>query len=436
MKWSQYGRITLAMVASLALGLSITACNPSFTLGFVYALNTKPNGAVHGINGQINAYTIDSVSGALTQTADSPFSSGGQYPVADAVDNRSKWLYVANEIDNSVVQFNIGIDGKLYKAHTYNTPGTYPIAMTIDASSTYLFVVDTYAPGFNGVEPPNVNPICGGGTGTAPGSIGSTGASQSCANTTATQGCVVVYPINHSDGSLGSPVKDGGQSCFPIGSGPVLGSQPIGITSTAFVNYVYVADQGTHTVYAYSINDSTGVLTPLSTNNFQAGVKPSAIISDPSGRFVYVTDQYANQLLGYDILTGGALQSMVNGPFTTDLFPFGMAVDPRGKFLYVTNFNANDVRAYNIDPSTGNPVGTAGGTYGTGTGPTCITIEPAYGRFVYTANFLDNSVTGFELNPATGVLTLDLNSPYPASGLPDCIAAAANGTHPVQNIVP
>ena len=40
MKWSQYGRLTLALVASLALGLSITACNPSFTLGFVYVLNT------------------------------------------------------------------------------------------------------------------------------------------------------------------------------------------------------------------------------------------------------------------------------------------------------------------------------------------------------------------------------------------------------------
>ena len=58
MKWSQYGRLTLALVASLALGLSMTACNPSFTLGFVYILNTA------GTAGTISAYTIDSVSGA------------------------------------------------------------------------------------------------------------------------------------------------------------------------------------------------------------------------------------------------------------------------------------------------------------------------------------------------------------------------------------
>ncbi len=409
MKWSQYGRITLALVASLALGLSITACNPSFTLGFVYALNTKTN------PGFISAYTIDSVSGAITQVANSPFDSGGQYPVADAVDNRSKWLYVVHEIDNSVVQFNIGRDGKLYKQATVNTPGTYPIAVTIDPSSKYLFVVDSYAPGFNGVAPPNINPLQ--------------------TNSVPTQGCVVVYPINSTNGTLGSPVQNAGQSCFPIGTA-VLGSQPIGITATSFVNYLYVADQGTHTVYAYSVNYTNGQLTPLANNNFQAGVKPSAIISDPSGRFVYVTDQYQNLILAYNILTGGTLQSQLNGPFATDLYPYAMAVDPRGKFLYVTDYNSNNVRAYTINNATGNPIAVSGGSYGTGTEPTCLAIEPAYGRYVYVANFIDNSVTGFKLDPATGVLTTVLNSPFPAGGQPTCIATAANGTHPVQSITP
>jgi 6-phosphogluconolactonase (cycloisomerase 2 family) len=208
------------------------------------------------------------------------------------------------------------------------------------------------------------------------------------------------------------------------------------VTATAFVNYLYVADQGTHSVYAYSVNYSTGALTPLAANNFQAGVKPSAIVSDPTGRFVYVTDQYQNLILAYNILTDGTLQSQVNGPFPTDLFPYGMVADPRGKFLYVTNYNSNDVRAYNIQASTGNPLATAGAGYGTGTGPTCIALEPSYGRYLYTANNLDNSVTGFKLNPSTGVLVTVLNSPFPAGGLPDCVTTSANGTHPVQSITP
>ena len=95
-----------------------------------------------------------------------------------------------------------------------------------------------------------------------------------------------------------------------------------------------------------------------------------------------------------------------------------MVVDPRAKFLYVTNYNSNTVTAYVIQAATGNPVAVSGTGYGTGTGPTCIAIEPAYGRFVYTANYLDNSVTGFKLNPSTGELVTVLNSPFPAGGLP------------------
>lgn len=406
MKWSQYGRIALALVASLALGLGITACNPSFTLGFVYALNTKTS------PGTISAYTIDSVSGAITPTAIPQFITNQQYPVAAVVSSNSKWLYVIGEIDNTVGEYTIGTDGKLYQAHTYNTPGTYPIAITIDPSSRYLFVLDSYAPGFNGVAPPNINPIQ--------------------TNTIPTQGCVVVYPINSTNGSLGAPVSQGGQKCMPIGT-PILGSQPIGITATAFVNYLYVADQGTTFVNGFTVNYNNGVLTPLAAT-VQAGVKPSAIISDPTGRFVYVTDQYQNQLYGYNILKGGTLQSQLNGPFATDLFPNAMTVDPRGKFLYVTNYNANDVRAYAIQAATGNPI--AVGSYTTGTGPTCVAIESAYGRYVYVSNYLDNTVSGFKLNPATGALVNVLNSVFPSGGNPACVTTAANGTHPVQSITP
>ena len=411
MKWSQYGRITLALVASLALGLSITACNPSFTLGFVYALNTK------GATGTISAYTIDSVSGALTQTANSPFPSGGQYPVADAVSSNSKYLYVVNEIDNSVVQFNIGSDGKLFTQATVNTPGTFPIAVAIDPNNTFLYVVDSYAPNSSnlGLQPPNINQL-------------------QPTNPPPSQGCVVVYPINSTNGTLGTPIAGNNGNCFLLGT-PLPGAQPIGITATAFVHYLYVADGGTASVYGFSINPATGQLTALSTT--RAGVKPSAITSDATGRFVYVTDSFQNVILGYLVASDGSLSTQLNGPFPTGLFPDGIVGDPRGKFLYVTNFNANTVNAYTIDAATGNPIAVAGsGGFGTGTEPTCIVVDPAYGRFVYTANFIDGTVTGFKLNITSGALTTVLNSPFPAGAQPVCDAVVANGTHPVQSITP
>jgi 6-phosphogluconolactonase (cycloisomerase 2 family) len=412
MKWSQYGRTTLALVASLALGLSITACNPTFTLGYVYVLTTATN------PGLINAYTIDSASGAITQVANSPFPSGGQYPIAGVVDNQNKWLYVIHEIDNTVVEFAIGIDGKLYQQHTYNTPGTYPIAEAIDPSSKYLFVVDSYDPTYiTGVAPRNINPIA--------------------SNTGPTQGCVVVYPITPADGSLGAPVPDPttGQSCFPIGAAPALGSQPISITATTSVDYLYVADQGTHTVFAYSVNYSNGVLTPLpaANNSFQAGVEPSAILSSPNGHFVYVTDQSANDMLGYTVQSNGALLPM-GQPIPTDLYPNNMAMDPTGQYLYETNFNSNDVGVYSINATTGTPTAiSSGSNYGTGTGPTCIVMEPAYGRFLYVSNFLSSSASGFQVDPQNGSLVQVLNTPKPTNGEPSCVAAASNRTHPVSS---
>ncbi|HEX4021410.1 MAG TPA: beta-propeller fold lactonase family protein [Acidobacteriaceae bacterium] len=416
MKWSQCGRITLALVASLALGLSITACNPSFTLGYVYALTAKSN--------LINAYGIDSVSGALTPIPSSPYASGGDYPIAAAVDHPEERLYVVHENNNKVVEFSIGDDGTLASLNTYSTPGRYPIAVSIDPQNRFLFVVDSFAPAYNNdtFTPPKSNPKTP--------AVDTTN--------TDTQGCVVVYPISSTDGSLGTPVTDpvSGDKCFPVGVGPAAGSLPIGITATAFVNYLYVANQGTHSIYAYAVNYSNGVLRALTNNSFQAGVKPSAITSDPSGRFVYVTDQYSNQLLGYVILSSGALQSMVNGPFATDLYPNSIVADPRGLFLYVTNYNSNDVRAYTIDASTGNPSGVSTAMSSTGTGPTCVVIEPAYGRYVYVSNLLDNTISGFKLNPHTGVLTTVLNAPFPASGQPTCVATAANGAHPTQIITP
>ncbi len=426
MKWSQYGRITLALMATLSLGLSVTACNPSFTLGFVYALSAQAS------PGQISTYTIDSVSGALTPAATSPYSSGGKFPVVSAVDNRAKWLYVVNEVSNSIVQFNIGTGATLQQANVYSTPGTYPISATIDAQSRYLFVVDTFAPAFNA----QINAGLTGGTVKAP----VVNPPSYPAAPVPTYGCVVVYPISYADGSLGAPVADpvSGQNCFPLnGQQGQQGSQPVGITTTGFVNFLYVADQGTHSVYGYSVDYATGVLTAIANNNYQSGVKPSAITSDPTGRFVYVTDAYSNQLLGYDVQNDGSLQAMLYGPFITSLYPDAVLIDPRGLYLYVANFNANIIGTYSLNAVSGAPAQNPGNQSNqTGTGPTCLTMELAYGRFLYTSNLLDNTVSGFELDPHTGDLTAVLNTPFAAGQSPTCVQTASNGSHPVQAIGP
>jgi len=59
----------------------------------------------------------------------SPFPSGGRNPVAEATSPDNSTLYVVNEDDNTIVQFTIGSDGKIYPQNTVNTPGVFPLAV-------------------------------------------------------------------------------------------------------------------------------------------------------------------------------------------------------------------------------------------------------------------------------------------------------------------
>ena len=140
---------------------------------------------------------------------------------------------------------------------------------------------------------------------------------------------------------------------------------------------------------------------------YQAGVKPSALATDPTNRFVYVTDFASNELIGYTVQSGSALNFMINGPFKTGNEPSAVAIDPRGIYIYVANSLDSTVSAYAIALPTGTPSAVVNATGSAATPPTPSRGDrrrSALGRFVYTANYLGNSVSGFRLNPNTGAL--------------------------------
>jgi 6-phosphogluconolactonase (cycloisomerase 2 family) len=228
---------------------------------------------------------------------------------------------------------------------------------------------------------------------------------------------------------------------------------PTSVNVSANGSFVYVANANTNnntattkqgTMLGFSVG-SGGVLTALANPNpgttltaselAYAGVQPSASASDPTSRFLYVTDAASNEMYAYTIGANGALTALTNGPFATGVFPDGITIDPSGTYIYVSNYNSNTISPYQIAQSTGAPSALAGAaSYPTKTGPMCILIEPAFGRFLFTANFLDSSVTGYQLSPNTGALTGTENSPYPAAGQPTCAAAVSHGNHPGEHV--
>ena len=391
MKGNNMGRVLKALAVSMAVGLGMTACSRDYTVGYLYVTNAK---ATPGV---ITAYAIDYQSGALIQLSDSPISSGGNNPVTLAASPNGLFLYVINQGTSTVVEFAINPDGTITTKNTYSVvtgnATSSPTALAIDPAGKFLYVTYQHQTGSTG-----------------PGGLAS-------------------FPIN-ADGSLGTAL-----------AAVALGNNPSGIAIPATGGFVYVIDQespltsSAHGVLlAYSENTSTGVLTPIVgsyNSGVAAGTTPSAIAEDPSGHFIYVTDEATNQLYGYTVQTGGAPLAMLNSPFTAGLYPVSIKVDPRGTFVYVANFASSTVSVYVINTATGALSGASGGA-AVATGPTCVTIDPAIGIYLYTSNNTDNSVSAEQLDPHSGALKQVQGSQFSSQAGPTCAVAVANGAHATQ----
>lgn len=406
MTFNKSSQLLLVSAASLAVASLMTACTQftqTLTVDFVYVASSKAAGPNN--YGEINVFEINSESGRMRQIPTSPFPSGGRYPISEAVSSDNKNLFVANQDDNNIVQFVIGTDGKLYPYNTVNTPGIFPLAITASASN--LFVVDTYQP------------------------------LPTCSTVSPCSGSIAVFPLTAASGrtpvTIESPAVDASNSAnfwpLTLTASPTDVIVPTAVNVLSSGNYVYVTAYDSsvtpHVGYIFGFSVGTGgVLTALAGSPFSAGVLPSAITSDASGSYLYITDYSRNKVLGYSV-NSGQLTQLASSPFQTGTAPSAIVVDPSFPFAYVTNSTDSTVTAYSVS----NGAFTSVGTYTTGLQPVAIGIDPSTNHFLYTANFLGNNVNGFQLSQTDGTLLNSQLSPYASNNQPTAVAAIPhNGT--------
>jgi 6-phosphogluconolactonase len=396
MKFRKLSQLFLVSAIGLILATFLTACQ-LVTIDYVYVACSA--GSSPGSSGQIYTYAVDSESGAL-RTVGSPVDSGGTGPVAMATTSDYYNLYVANQGNKSVVHFAIDLHGNLIKKDSITLAAT-PVSLATNAAGTYLYVV-------SGTSSATLTeyPLSTGAIGTATATLNLT------------------LPGYSSD------------IIVPTGVNVLANNKAVYIT--AYDKSAYNPGGSTTSnanpgwIYGFAVG-SSGALTPVSGSPYQAGVKPSALASDPVGRWIFVTDYASNQLIGYTVLSTNTLQFMVNGPFKTGSEPASVAVDPRGIFVYLCNTLDSSITGYEIALPTGQPStifslsGSAATT--TDTDPVAITIEPALGRFVYTANYLGNSVSGFRMNPNDGTVSKTQATPYPTGANPTALVSIPHGNH-------
>jgi 6-phosphogluconolactonase (cycloisomerase 2 family) len=407
MKLNKPSQLALVALASLLVATMLTACE-TLTVDFVFVTSSQAAGTNN--YGEVDVFEINSESGRMRQIPTSPFPSGGRKPVAEALSSDNTNLFVVNEDDNTIVQFIIGNDGKVYPQNTTNTPGIFPMAVAV--SGTNLFVVDTYQP------LPTCSPVepCSGAIGVFPISTATTG----------------TPPSEY----LGPVVANGNLSYWPLNlpgkPNDVLVPTAINVLKSGSFLYVTTYDASiTPTVgYVFGFAISSGSLSPLNGGMpFVAGTHPSGIASDASSTYVYVTDSANSNVLGYSVSASGMISPLAGSPYQSGGAPSSVAVDPTYPYVYVANGQDSSVSEYSMS----NGVLTNIGTMATGLQPVAIGIDPSTNHFLYTVNFLGSSVngniSGFELDTTNGTLQVSQSSPYKSNALPTAVVAIPhNGT--------
>jgi DNA-binding beta-propeller fold protein YncE len=296
--------------------------------------------------------------------------------VARAADS----AYVANQVESTVSQYDIGAGGPL----TAKAPPTVPT-------------------GANGSDPFGV---------------------------VVSPDRASVYVINHGADSIAQYDigADGGLSPKAPATVADTGSNPNGIAISLDGSSVYVAN-GSGVVSQYDVG-AGGKLSPKATPTVAEGNTPFAITVSTNGASVYVTNASTNGAGGvseYDVGAGGALTPKDTQTVAAGSSPSGIAVSPDGTSVYVAN-RSGGVSQYNVGgsgaltPKATPIVNAATGAYG-------IAVSPD-GLSVYATNIGSNGAGGLSEYDvgAGGTLTLKASHTVDTGDGPSSVALTPDGT--------
>ena len=240
---------------------------------FLYALNCGALCSGSGA-GDVQAFTIDRNSGALTAIAGSPFLAGSN-PFALAIDPTGHFAYSANFGSNDVSIFSIDSQtGALTQVGLpVPTGGTLPLSITVDPWGQFVYTANTgssnvsaFAINFDG----SLHAVAG-----SPFAAGdfTSGVAAS------TNGKFVI--VSAGAGAFVYGIDNAGALTLEVGSPVAAGLGPNGVSIDPTDNFVYIVNAGDSNVSAFRFNDNNGNLNPTTKSPFPAGSFASGITTAP-----------------------------------------------------------------------------------------------------------------------------------------------------------
>ncbi len=354
-------------------------------------------------NTTISAFSVTLSSGGLAAVGTT--LGTGAVPFAVAITPAVNALFVTNTGANNLSSYTINSDGSLTAVSGTTASGMNPMGAATDPAGKYLFVANQ-------------------GTFQNPKS-----------------GTISVFTIN------GTALTAVAGSPFATESvGDLTGSGPVSVAVSASGNYVYAANQFSNTVSAFSVNSTSGMLTPLGTSPYSVGTSPSGLAITPNGGFLYVANAGSDNVSAFAICDtvvttcanvnspDGSLSPVTGSPFPAGGGPVAIAFDPAFAFVYVVDKQSDQISQYSYGTGSGvlsplsptaistgaTPVSIAirSGTTGTNIGNT--TTNPT--DYVFVANNGASTISTFALNTTNGLLNVT-GVPLSTFGNPSAVAA-------------
>lgn len=436
MKFRNYGRVALALAASLALTFGAQSCTYNYTEAYVIITGSQYN--------QVASYRESNDDGQLRPAPGNPVSSGGTNPIRSVLLSGGRYFYVLNEgkptadsagnitwTGANISLFSIGGDGAASYQLSYPSQGLGSIRLALSANGSYLYVLDQYEPGSTA----NVTSASTTKTDASP-----------CYDSTygvyRPVGDITVYSIDSATGrlflvqnqqqqnSLGTPL-----SYFPVGCGPIDFHMGSGFLYTAEASDPSTSKS--QVVYAYQVNGTTGQLTQVSGGSQPIGTTNMAVIGgSASGSWIYVLDNGTNSIYTFTAGSNGLLSAVTGGSVANNSTTAGMdalTTDSSSKYLYVANTQSpglnqagSALSIFYITPGTGVLTPASPPTYGVGSTPVCVFEDPSH-QYMYTVNAGSSNVTGAAYDPNTGDLrSLSKGSVWSVIGTPTWCIVSSN----------
>ena len=212
-------------------------------------------------------------------------------------------------------------------------------------------------------------------------------------------GTVSVFNLE-SDGAIGELTAfvqhPSSKSKHPRQEGPhahqVL-SDPAG-------KYVFVTDLGLDTIYGYQL-DGLGSLVQISEVELPAAVGPRHLVFNPEGEFGYVLNELKGSIAAFKYeASAGTLShiqtlSILSPSIVAENLSGEIEVHPNGAFLYVTNRGQDNLAVVAIDAATGYLKLVCHRS--TGKCPRHFTIDAA-GDVLYVANQNSGNISAFRID--------------------------------------